>query len=265
MNYAVKDVANCFIYDRGNNKPFLYTEYLNGFNLSLTSTEVNALAKGVAKIAFDGSREGTLQLESEVVEFKYFAMLLGSELVDGEVEASKKQVLTVGADNKVVLKNAKPIDGSISIFTVGRDKKTHIEEVLFDVPVTKAGDVELTLREVTEGQEVVVYYLEKKVNAKKITVKDSTVGKSYWINGITSMRNEFGEDELFMIKICNAKPQAGIELNLTADAVATFSANFTLMADENNNIIELALLGKEEAQAMYGVGAMEVGKNLKVK
>lgn len=265
MNYAVKDVANCFIYDRSNNKPFLFTEYLNGFNLSLTSTEVNALAKGVAKIAFDGAREGTLALESEVVEFKYFAMLLGSDLVTGDIDASKKQVLTVGTDNKVVLKAATPIDGSIAVFTVGKDKKTHIEEVAFEKVVAKAGDVELVLTGAVEGEDVVVYYLERKVNVKKITVKDSTVGKSYWINGITSMRNEFGEDELFVVKICNAKPQAGIEMNLTADAVATFTANFTLMADENNNMIELALLGKEEAAEIFGVGEMEIGKNFKVK
>ena len=124
---------------------------------------------------------------------------------------------------------------------------------------------EVTLPVTVEATDVVaVYYLVNMPNATKIKVSDKVNSKSFQIDGITSVRNEFGEDELFQIRIFNAKPQTNAELTLSAENVSTFSATFDIMVDENNNMVELTKI--EEGMMVDDViSEMEIGKSFVVR
>ena len=75
--------------------------------------------------------------------------------------------------------------------------------------------------------------------AKAIT---KTKAKNFKINALTTLTNEFGEEDVMAINIFNARPQANLEIGLNADSPANFSATFDLMVDEKNEMIELLML-----------------------
>lgn len=246
MQYAIKDACAVTLYERATQTPVLYTDYLNGFNLSLSADSVYATARGTNKIAFDGAMEGTVTLEAEVIEFKYMALLLGSQVVTGDTQVAKRVVGQIDAQKKVTLKGISPVNGSISLFSVEKDLKSHVEELTFTA-TNETGNTVLNVSSSTAkpGTDVVVYYLENKVNVKTITVNNQAQSANYSLHGYTTMVNEFGQTEIFSIKIPNCKPQRSIELSLSADSVANFSTTFDVLADQKGDLVELTLLGEE--------------------
>lgn len=248
MAFAIKDACNVTVYDRATGKPVFYTEDLNAFNLNLSSETVYAKAKGANKIAFDGALEGTLGFESEVIQFPQMAMILSSDMVKGEAKVGRRVLKEIDAEKKVLLNGVKPVTGSITVFSVEADGKTHIEELTCS-PQTSGSDTTLTLTgtTATQGQKVSVYYLEAKPQTKKITVNGDAKGSNYFMHGYTTAKDEFGVNQIMTIKVNNCKPQRNIELALNADAPSTFNTTFDLLPDENGDYFELAFLGEEEA------------------
>ena len=264
MAFALKDAANITVIDRADKKPFMYSDYLNSCSLNISSEAVYARAKGINKISFDGAKEGTFTMETEIFEFKYLALIIGGMVATESADISKRFVGSINGDNKIVLPE-KAVEGSISVFKLDRDKKTHIEEVTPELVETPDTKTEITLpAEVLASDSIAVYYLVNVPNATKIKVSDKVNAKSFQIDGITSIRNEFGEDELFQIRIFNAKPQTNAELTLSAENVSTFSATFDIMVDENNNMVELTKI-EEGMMIPVGISEMEIGKSFIVK
>lgn len=247
MAFAIKDACNVTVYNRATGKPVFYTEDLNAFNLSLSAETVYAKARGANKIAFDGALEGSLTFESEVVQFPQLAMILSSDIVKGNVKVGKRVSAEIDAQKKVTLSGVIPVTGSISVFTVEDDGKTHIEE-LGCVPATSGADTSLTLSGTgaIAGAKVVVYYLETKPQTKSITVKGESQGANYYMYGYTTAKDEFGVNQIMTVKVNNCKPQRNIELSLSADAPSTFNTTFDVLPDENGEYFELGFLGVDE-------------------
>lgn len=246
MAFAIKDACNVTVYERATGKPVFYTEDLNAFNLSLNSETVYAKSKGANKIAFDGALEGTLTFESEVIQFPQMAMILSSDIVDTEAKVGRRLIKEINAEKKVVLTGCTPVTGSISVFTVEPDGKTHVEE-LGATPSTASGDTTVTLTGVgaVAGAKVAVYFLEKKPKVKKITVSGEGKSSNYFMHGYTTAKDEFGVNQIMTIKVNNCKPQRSIELALNADAPSTFNTTFDLLPDENGEYFELSFLGED--------------------
>ena len=244
MAFAIKDACDVTVYDRGTGKPVFHTSDLNAFNLNLSSEVIYAKSKGANKIAFDGALEGTLGFESEVIQFPQLAMILSSEVVEGEAKVGKRVLKEIDSAKKVILTGITPVAGSISVFAVEEDGKTHIEE-LGATPSTSGSDTTITLSgtNTTAGTKVVVYYLEAKPKSKKITVNSESKSNNYYMLGYTTMKDEFGINQIMAIKVNNCKPQRNIELALSADAPSTFNTTFDLLPDENGDYFELAFLG----------------------
>ena len=240
MQYAIKDAANVTFYDRSqnNNVPVLYSDYLNTFSLSLSEETIFAKAKGSNKISFSSPKTGELKTGAEVIEEKYLAILLGSNLEKEQaVDVAERKVVVLGDDLEVDVKGAMP--GTISMFTVERDKRTHIDEVSF----TEMDGVATIDDGAMPGDGIVVYYLKQVPNAKKITVFSKSKAQNFRIHGTTVITNEFGEEEMMQIEVFNAKPQGNLEISLDAENVASFETTFDILSDENNRMVELTLLG----------------------
>lgn len=244
MAFALKDACNVLITSRSTNKPFLYADYLNSCSLSVSSEPVFARAKGINKITFNGAKTGTFTMETEIFEIKYLALILGGEVSKEAGKFAKRYVGTVDGEGTITLPE-EPVEGSISTFVLGRDGKEHVKEV--EVSPSIAGST-LTYDSGApeEGQSIVVYYLVEVPEATKIKVNDAVQSEAFKIEGITAIRNEFNEDELFQLRIFNAKPQTNAELTMSAENVSSFSATFDLMVDENNEMIELLMLPAEK-------------------
>lgn len=246
MAFALKDACNVLITSRATNKPFLYADYLNSCSLSVSSEPVYARAKGINKITFDGAKTGTFTMETEIFEIKYLALILGGKVSKESGKFAKRHVGKVDSQGKIVLPE-KPITGSISTFVLGRDNKEHVKEI--SVVPSVDGQNALTYTGVgapKQNETIAIYYLTEVPSATKIKVTDEVNSDAFKIEGVTAIRNEFNEDELFQLRIFNAKPQTNAELTLSAENVSSFSATFDLMVDENNEMIELLMLSSEE-------------------
>ena len=263
MNYAIKDACNVILTERASNKPVLYTDYLNTFSVSLSGESVFAKAKGMNKIAFSGSKTGTCTMEAEVYEFKFLALMLGGNMTTGASQIAKRDVVKLDlTTGKALLLNT-AVEGSISVFELDRDGRTHLSE-LADATTSVSGEVTEVTSVLGKGKSVAVYYLVEVPTAKKIVVTEKSDGKVYRIEGITAMKNEFGEDELFAIKINNAKPQENMELSLNAENVASISAVFDILSDENGHLMTLTLIEDDEMVESFGIGSGTVGESLAV-
>lgn len=244
MAFALKDACNVLITSRSTNKPFLYADYLNSCSLSVSSEPVFARAKGINKITFNGAKTGTFTMETEIFEIKYLALILGGEVSKEAGKFAKRYVGTVNGEGVITLPE-EPVEGSISTFVLGRDGKEHVKEVEV-VPDIEGSTLTYRSGAPEEGQSIAVYYLVEVPEATKIKVNDAVQSEAFKIEGITAIRNEFNEDELFQLRIFNAKPQTNAELTMSAENVSSFSATFDLMVDENNEMIELLMLPAEK-------------------
>lgn len=244
MAFALKDACNVLITSRSTNKPFLYADYLNSCSLSVSSEPVFARAKGINKITFNGAKTGTFTMETEIFEIKYLALILGGEVSKEAGKFAKRYVGTVNGEGVITLPE-EPVEGSISTFVLGRDGKEHVKEVEV-VPEIEGSTLTYRSGAPEEGQSIAVYYLVEVPEATKIKVNDAVQSEAFKIEGITAIRNEFNEDELFQLRIFNAKPQTNAELTMSAENVSSFSATFDLMVDENNEMIELLMLPAEK-------------------
>ena len=186
-------------------------------------------------------------METEIFELKYLALILGGKVSKDAGKFAKRHVGSVDSQGKIQLPE-KPITGSISTFVLGRDNKEHIKEITLKPSVDVSNALTYTGSGApTQDDKIAIYYLVDVPQATKILVTDEVNSDAFKIEGITAIRNEFNEDELFQLRIFNAKPQTNAELTMSAENVSSFSATFDLMVDENNEMIELLMLPSEEA------------------
>lgn len=237
MQYAISDACDVFLLDRVSRKPMLFSDYANSANLSFTSDRQFARAKGVNKIAFDYNRQGSFSAEFEVFDLAWISVLLGATEVTGSKELIGREVVTMDALGEVTLTDT-PLADSVSVFTLDRDGRTHVEEL----EATVAGSV-VTITSPVEGEKAVVYYMyDSAETAKSFTIKSDEFAGNFVLMGKTEIKNEFGELEYMNIELPNIMVQSNMEITLAADGITTITAAFDLLADENNEMATLSII-----------------------
>lgn len=241
MQYAIKDACDVFLLDKSTRKPRLFSDYANSTNLAFTSERTFARAKGVNKIAFDSNREGTFNIEFEVFDLAWISILLGASDEKETRGILHREVLSVGALKKITLQDT-PKTGSLAIFTVDRDNRTHLKEQVVTTDYTiETKDVTFTTLE--EGVKVVVYYmLDTTTPVRTFRIAAYKFASNFVIIGKTEVKNEFGELEFMNLEITNCTPQSNMEINFSTDGVTTVSAQFDLLADENNEMAIISII-----------------------
>ncbi|WP_105618501.1 hypothetical protein [Vallitalea okinawensis] len=242
MNYAIKDASDVQLLRRnadGTKTPVLFSDYANSTTLEFTSDRVFATAKGVNKVAFDNNKSGTFALEMQVFELKWLSILLGADENSGATkEIAKREVLAV-ADNKVTLKTA-PKAGTVAVFKVDVDNRSHLEEV---TPGSVTGlDLDLTAAALANDTKVVVYYLTEQANSKSFIITDSNFADNYGIYGDTMLTSEMGVDQFIQFRLPNCRPQGNFSVSFSASDVATISATFDILSDEHGDMCEFTYI-----------------------
>lgn len=254
MNYAIKDAMDVFLQKRLVNtdgvevfENVLFTDYANETSIEFTAERLYAKAKGNDKIAFDYGKKSTLKMSMEVFDLSWLAILLGAETEVGAVEFTRREVLTI-KEGKVTIKD-NPVEGSIGIYKVGRDLKTHVGAKLEESKFAVAGN-EITLtgvvstkeasRGLQNGDKIVVYYLTNSaLTGKTMSISANKFPSNYAVRGVTSLRNEFGEDIPVEFFIPSCKPQSNFTFTMSAENCAVVDATFDVFPDASNTMMEL--------------------------
>lgn len=249
--YGIKDCANLQLFDKATGKPVLFADYANVSTNEWDSDRVYATSKGTSAIAWDSNRRGTLQVEMEVFDLQWLAIVLGSDIKKRETQVSKREVIHVGADKKATLSGS-PIKGSVAVVPVGADEIEHIGEPLTAVTVdgttvTSVGTgqfsvdgSELTFAsDAIEGTPYAVYYIVQESDAKTFTISSDKFPKAFKIVADAMIREkETGTDQFVQIVYENARPQSKASITMSSTEATKLQITFDLFPNKNKAIAE---------------------------
>lgn len=234
--YGLREVADLLFIDLTTNKPFLYMDYaLTSTNEHSADTTYAMGGKGnPRRLAFDGSRQSTLTISTQIIDFRIIALLAGADVEKGVTNVFKREVLTAVDDTgiiKITLSKT-PVTGTVTVFPLSSDAVAGEEE---DITVT-GSDVTITTG--TAGAQYVAYYqFQSDTTAEKISFKAKNFPKYCRIVGDTLIKNEVtGVNEPFQMVAHKAKPQANFTLTMASEGdPTTLEMTFDLFADASVN------------------------------
>ena len=230
--YGLREVADLTFFDLTTNKPFLYIDYaLTSTNEHSAETVYATGGKGnPRRLAFDGNRQSTLTISTQVIDFRLISLLAGAEVEKGVANVFKREVLTAidDAGSVKITLSKPPIANTVTIFPLSSDAIAGEEE---EITVM---DNDITITNGTAGTQYVAYYqFESDSNAEKISFKAKNFPKYCRIVGDTLIKNEAtGENEPFQMIAHKAKPQANFTLTMASEGdPTTLELTFDLFAD----------------------------------
>ena len=231
--YGLREVADLTFFDLTENKPFLYMDYaLTSTNEHSADTTYATGGKGnPRRLAFDGNRQSTLTISTQIIDFRLISLLAGADVEEGATNIFKREVLTAKADTGgVKIKLSKtPVEGTITVFPLVDDA----------VAGKAVGNIEVngnfvTITGGTDDTQYVAYYqFQSDGNAEKISFKAKNFPKYCRIVGDTLIKNEAtGVNEPFQMIAHKAKPQANFTLTMASEGdPTTLEMTFDLFAD----------------------------------
>jgi len=234
--YGLREVADLTFFDLTTNKPFLYMDYaLTSTNEHSADTTYATGGKGnPRRLAFDGNRQSTLTISTQIIDFRIIALLAGADVEKGVTNVFKREVLTAVDDEgdvKITLSET-PVTGTVTVFPLSSDAVAGEEE---DITVT---DSDVTITDGIAGTQYVAYYqFQSDINAEKISFKAKNFPKYCRIVGDTLIKNEAtGENEPFQMVAHKAKPQANFTLTMASEGdPTTLEMTFDLFASQEND------------------------------
>jgi len=238
--YGLREVADLTFYDLTTNRPFLYLPYaLTSSNEHTSQVTYARGGKGNPKrMIFDGNRESTLKISTQLFDFRIISLLAGAEVTSGSTNIFKREelVVTENAGNMEVVLSMPPANGSIAIYLIDEDAFQGEE-----CAISVNGSAVTITSPITAGEKVIAYYQHLSGSAaEKISFKTDKFPKACKVIGDTLLKNEAtNENEPFQMIVYKAKPQANFTLNMTSEGEPTkLDMTFELMADSSNNFID---------------------------
>lgn len=249
--YGIKDCANLTLFDLATGKPVLYSDYANVSTNEWSAERVYANSKGVRAIAWDYDRQGTLQVEMEVFDLKWLSVLAGSDMVEGESQIAKREIVRVGASKTATLSGS-PVKGSVQVVPVGIDEVEHIGDPLEEVTGTVgSGQFSVTGNTITfasdavEGTQYAVYYLVNDSQTKTITISADKFPKAFRVVADALIREkETGKDEFVQIEFPNARPQSNFTITMSATEPTNLQVTFDLFPNKDKAIATYKIIGE---------------------
>lgn len=110
MIYGIRDAADLILWNKRLKRVELFINYANATSSEWTSESVYATAKGSNAIRWDGSRNGTLTLDTEVFDIGLLAMVLGSDIKTGRQDIMQHETGVLDASRAIRLSNAFAVD-----------------------------------------------------------------------------------------------------------------------------------------------------------
>ena len=132
--YGIRDSANLVFKNLRTKQIALYVDYANVTTSEWSAESVYATKKGANQIRWDNDKNGTLTVETEMFDFGYLAMAMGSDIVEGRDSILKRAEAVLDETKKVKIGEASAIDAkTISVIKLRAAGDTeHSGEPLFN-------------------------------------------------------------------------------------------------------------------------------------
>ena len=232
-NMANREVMNLVLLDYKTKVPYMNIDFANVSTTNFTANRVYAKGGWGApnRVGFDGERTGTLQIDTQIMPAKLFALLSGKDIAK-TAKVLKREELTAGADGLELAEE--PKTGTVQVFAASDDCGTPIEGV------TATGK-KVTATGITESKNYVVYYyLDKTTGVQSIKFDADTFPKAFEIRGKMPFKTEDEEDVMCDLTYYKAQPQATFNMAFqnTGDPT-TVSITFDCYANQDGDIYEM--------------------------
>ena len=232
-NMANREVMNLVLLDYKTKVPYMNIDFANVSTTNFTANRVYAKGGWGApnRVGFDGERTGTLQIDTQIMPAKLFALLSGKDIAK-TAKVLKREELTAGADGLELAEE--PKTGTVQVFAASDDCGTPIEG-------GTATGKKVTATGITESKNYVVYYyLDKTTGVQSIKFDADTFPKAFEIRGKMPFKTEDEEDVMCDLTYYKAQPQATFNMAFqnTGDPT-TVSITFDCYANQDGDIYEM--------------------------
>lgn len=239
IQLANREVCDLTFCDYKTQKVLHVMDYANVTTQEITGEEVYAYAgQGHAKkVTFYGEKGGSFQIESQLMTADLFSIMTGAA-IETTAKFIKRLELTAAEDALTIPTGTSLIESTVEVFAADDDMGTPID-------VTVSGQT-ITLPSSSTG-DFIVYGIENiDTGVKKLSIKSTTFPKAVTIYGSTVMKGT--DDVLYPYKIVayKATPQQNFSLGLSSSGdPTTITMTFDLLADADNNILDMILMDEE--------------------
>ena len=232
-NMANREVMNLVLLDYKTKVPYMRIDFANVSTTNFSANRVYAKGGWGApnRVGFDGERTGTLQIDTQIMPAKLFALLSGKEIAKTSTILKREEL--VAADGGLTLTET-PKAGTVQVFAASDDCGTPIAGV--QVAAKKA-----TATGITDDQNYVVYYyLEKTTGVQSVKFDADTFPKAFEIRGEMPFKTEDEEEVMCDLTYFKAQPQATFNLAFqnTGDPT-TVSITFDCYANQDGDIYDM--------------------------
>ena len=235
---ANREVCDLIFVDYSTKKPFLNLDFANVTTTELTGESAFAYGgKGHPKrVQFAGEKGGTITIETQIQTVKLWQLITGGEISKSAQFVTRTETTVDDAGTGITLVDA-PIAGSAVVYAADDDCGT-------ELACTTTGKTITLNNALTGGEKVIVYYMkEMKEGVQRINVKSTSFPKNFIVYGDTIMKTENDEVLPFKMTAYKCAPQSNMSLSFTNNGdVGAVTITADLMADDNNNILDLILI-----------------------
>lgn len=155
-----------------------------------------------------------------------------------------RAVLSADETGKVITLKETPVENSVYVYAQDDDCGTKLDCTVSGAAVTL--DTALDA-----GAKVIVYYMKSVAEGvERINVKSTSMPKNFIVYGDTVMQTEDGKLLPYRMVAAKCAPQSNLSLSFSNNGdPGTVTITCDLLADADNNILDLILIDEEHTEA----------------
>ena len=227
-NMANRMCCDLDIRDYYTKAPVMRVDVCNTTTYGFNSDAVFANRKGAKAIKFESPLEGNIDITFQVHPFKVYSLLNGGQVLTDALLVRRENI-TASVDGKLTLQHS-PIMGSVFVYTEDDFTGQEIQGSVAGNTFTSQ-----TTSDIKSGQIYTVGYLEKKTDGvKRITFNNRNYSSVYYIQMITTNKDEDGNDVGMRLIVYKCCPKRELEIQFSSDdSPDEITMSFECFQDEN--------------------------------
>lgn len=247
-NMANRMCCDLDIRDYYTKTPIMRVDFCNTTTYGFNSDTVFANRKGAKAIKFESPLEGNIDITFQVHPFKVYSLLNGGQVLTDALLVRRENI-TASVDGKLTLQHS-PIMGSVFVYTEDDFTGQEIQGSVAGNTFTSQ-----TTSDIKSDQIYTVGYLEKKTDGvKRITFNNRNYSSVYYIQMITTNKDEDGNDvgmRLIAYKCC---PKRELEIQFSSDdSPAEITMSFECFQDENENVMDIVKIEDSDSEEVEDI------------